>query len=241
MLDLSAELRDFQYREKTIHFRELFPAANEERIRLEWGHLVHANPHQTIFNVARELWNGGYDRILKEEGFWESKYSTFSGHCHQCTPALGLVLHALGFPHVAYLECARIRESFVHTGIIAHVPPQEEPNPAMKDEFCEIGRIPYCCLEVQVGEENVYLTGKHLRPNGKETEALLTPHCYTKMQGVFAHPQDSTRSGIYLRHLVPQQNPQNIDFSRRIVWPKQTAKDPHVELFATFLRLKLTR
>lgn len=233
------EFREFRYREINTPLAQLFPRLNTQKIGQILGHLKSENPHQTIFNVARELWNGGYDQILKDNGFWDTKYSTFSGHCHQCTPVLGLALRVLGFADVSYLECYRIREHFLQTGMIEQVPPQEEPNPEMKEEFCGIGRIPYCCLEVRVGNELFYLTGKHLRPDGEKTESLLSTVCYRSMTGVFAHPDDPTKSGIYLHKIIPTVNPSGIDFTRRIVWMKQTKRDPAPEYFATFLRMKL--
>lgn len=234
-----AELKDHSFRETSIPVEKLFPTLNKVAVYRATHAWKHTNPHETVFNTAREMWNGGYEKILNENGFWDTKYSSFSGHCHQCTPELGLVLRSLGFENVSYLECYRIREHFPETGKIEMVPPQEEPNPIMKEEFCGIGRIPYCCLEVEIDGEKFYLTGKHLKPEGEKTNALLSPVCYHSMIGVFAHPQDETKSGIYLQPVTPKQNPENIDFAKRIVWKKQTSRDPEPEYFATYLRMKL--
>ena len=232
MKSLNDEMLDFSYREMRVPLERVFPKLDRAGIKQQFAHLASQNPHQTVFNVARELWNGGYDKILQQYGFHDEKYPTFSGHCHQCTPALGLVLKELGFT-VSYLECFRIREQFAETGVIEQVPPEEEPNPKMKEEFCGIKRIPYCCLEVMIDGEPFYLTGKHLKPKGDSAEALLSPVCYRPMVGFFAHQDDATKSGIYLA----TWNPEN---ERQIVWKKQTVKDPAPEYFASFLRMELT-
>ena len=69
--------------------------------------------------------------------------------------------------------------------------------------------------------------------------AWLTPASYRPMVGVFSHQKNPTKSGIYLENVTPQQNPEGIDFNTRIVWMKQTPKDPSPELFATYLRMRL--
>lgn len=225
---LSEEFLDFAHRKIDVPVKQLFPNLNLEKIRQQFWRFNVKNFHQTVYAVARELWNGHYGAILSEHGFWDSTYAKFSGHCHQCTPVLGLVLHALGFD-VSYLECFRIREHFLQTGRIEQVPPSEEPNPAMKEEFCSIKRIPYCCLEVMIDGQPYYMTSKHLKPQGECAVALLTPVCYRDFVGVFHHQDNPSKSGIYLQPI--SRNP--------VVWMKQTAKDPSPELFATFLRIKL--
>ncbi len=239
MVDVSQELMDFSYRELSVDMQSIFPRLDIESVRQKFSHLKVNNLHQTAFNVSRELANGGYDWIFDNFGFHEAEYQTFSGHCHQCTPALGLVLKTLGFEKISYLECFRIREHFPQTGILEQVPPTEEPNPAMKDEFCSIGRIPYCCLEVFIDGRPFYITGKHIRQNGENVVALLTTVCYLDALGVFPHQENPLKSGIYLKTITPTSNPMNMDFSKRIVWMKQTSKDPQPEYFATFLRMEL--
>ncbi len=140
-MDLNSELMDFVPREVNVQLRDIFPGLDIDRVRKRFGHLKSEDPHQTIFNVARELWNEGYSDILRDEGFWDERYPDFTGHCHQCTPELGLVLKSLGFD-VSYLECRRVDES-INQGMVNPVSPEEEPNPQMRDQFCEIGRIPY--------------------------------------------------------------------------------------------------
>ncbi|MDO8460383.1 MAG: hypothetical protein Q7S74_04700 [Nanoarchaeota archaeon] len=238
MVNLDKELRDFNYRRIYVNLEEIFPKLNLEKVRKRFFSLESDNPHQTIFNVARELWNGGYEAILNEYGFWDKKYSNFSGHCHQCTPALGLALKSLGFI-VDYLECRRVNEDYLESGIIKPVSPMEEPNPQMKKEFCGIGRIPYCCLEVKIGQDNFHLTGKHLKPKGEGAIALLTPACYRDFVGVFRHQDNNNKSGIYLDSVVPASNPNRLDLGRMVVWKKQTERDPKPELFATYLRMGL--
>jgi len=229
-MDLKHELLNFSYRKVEIPFNVIFPKVNPGMVRKKFIHLVQADPHKTIYSVARELWKNGYNSILSEFGFYDSKYSQFSGHCHQCTPALGLVLHALGFS-VSYLECFRIREHFTSTSIIEQIPPTEELNAAVRDEFCSIKRIPYCCLEVMIDGKPYYLTGKHLKPKDDGAVALLTPKCYRDFVGVFKHQNDFSKSGIYLKA--------DISNDGRIIWMKQTYNDKEPELFAEFLRMNL--
>ncbi len=231
MVNLAQELLNFSYRELSVSLQDIFPKLNLDAVRSQFNHLKGKDPHRTVYNVSRELWNGGYASILENYGFWDEKYSTFSGHCHQCTPVLGLVLKTLGFD-VSFLECFRIRESFLQTGVIEQVPPSEEPNPDVREEFCGINRIPYCCLEVLIDGQPYYLTGKHLKPSGDGAVALLTPVCYRDFVGVFHHPSDYSKSGIYL-------GPVSKEGDGRVVWLKQTEKDVVPELFATFLRMKL--
>lgn len=228
-MDINKELMDFSYREVVIPLTELFPRLNEESLRNDFLTFKSENPHETIYAIARALWNGQYASFLSEHGFWDEKYKEFSGHCHQCTPILGAVLKVLGF-EVSYLECFRIRESFLEDGSIVQVPPDEEPNPDVREEFCEIKRIPYCCLEVMIEGKPYYLTGKHLKPQSDGAVALLTPVCYQDFVVIFHHQDDESKSGIYLRPLSQ---------GKRVVWVKQTFKDPVPELFATFLRMKL--
>lgn len=226
MTSLNEELMNFDYHEINLDLKDIFPKINVAEIKQEFYHLKDDNPHQTILNVAKELWTNGYDSILKKYGFWDEKYQKFSGHCHQCTPVLGIVLKSLGF-QVSYLECFRIRDDFLETGKIEKVSPEEEPNPERKDEFCGIGRIPYCCLEVDIEGKKFYLTGKHIKPINGEIKALLTPVCYRDFTGVFPHQSDKNKSGIYLKTFN----------SDRIIWMKQTEKDPQPELFITYLKL----
>lgn len=228
---------NFSYREIDVSPNDLFPRIDLAKVRRDFSRLVRDNPHETILNVARELWNGGYETILREDGFWDTDYPVFGGHCHQCTPSLGVVLHALGFK-AAYLECQRIREHFEKTGLIEKVDPKEEQS-QMNEQFCKIERIPYCCLEVTVNGGKYYLTGKHLRSDGDKTKVLLAPLCYTGFVGVLHHPDDVRKSGIYLRTVKPEKNPQSVNFSRQVVWTKQTSNDPNPEYFATFLRMNL--
>ena len=238
-MDLKKELLNFQYREISLPLENIFPRLDRREIAREFAHLKKDSAHETVLNVARELWNGGYNKILERSGFYEEHYASFSGHCHQCTPALGVVLQSLGFENVSYLECFRIREHFPKTGLIEQVPPSEEQNNAMKEEFCSIKRIPYCCLEIKIDDEFYYLTGKHVKPKGEETVALLSAVCYRDFVGVFRHQLDPSKSGIYLRTIQPLENPTRTDFSKRVVWTKQTERDSTPEYFATFLRMKL--
>lgn len=239
MLNISRELLDHKYRELKVSFEDLFPKLDRKVVEKRFARLWQADPHATVFAAARELWEGGYESLLSEYGFFDKKDLVFEGHCHQATPALGLVLKVLGFEKLAYLECFRIRDHFPETGIIEKVPPEEEPDSVMRPEFCGIRRIPYCCLEVFVDSKPYYVSGKHVRPQGTVTNALLSPVCYEDFVGVLAHQEDGRKSGMYLQSVVPKRNPGGIDFSRRVVWMKQTRKDPAPEYFATFLRMEL--
>jgi len=239
MFNLKNELMNLEYREVEINLKDIFPNLDLEKIKDKFGSLINKNPHETVFNVCKDLWNGGYDSVLREHEFFDKAYSNFTGHCHQCTPILGLVLKALGFEEVSYLECFRIYESFLRNGIIEQFPPEEEPNPDNLKEFCSIKRIPYCCLEVFIDGKPYYVTGKHIKPHKDNAFALLTSSCYIDFIGVFKHQENNSKSGIYLKNVIPPNNPCNIDFTRRIVWMKQTVRDPGPEYFATFLRMKL--
>ncbi len=237
MVALQNELLNFSYRELELPVQELFPRLDLQAMKDTFAYLREADPHATIYAVARALWNGGYTSLLHEYGFWDTHFQSFSGHCHQCTPALGAVLKVLGF-EVSYLECFRIREHFTITGIIEQVPPAEEQS-ALKSEFLRIKRIPYCILEVMIKGVPYYITGKHVKPYGNGALALLTPECYQEFVGVFRHQDDASKSGIYVQSIMPKNNLAKANFSRRIVWAKQTYKDEKPELFCTFLRMKL--
>ena len=237
-MNLEKELMNFEFRTADVQSIDIFPNVDVTSVRNGFAQFRNTNQHQTIFNVMREMWNEGYNFVFNNFSFWEHGNEKFRGHCHQCTPALGLVLGALQFP-VSYLECFRIQDSFLNDGLIKKISPTEEPNPAMRDEFITIKRIPYCCLEVAVGEDKFYITGKHLKPEKNKANALLTPECYRQRVGVFPHQDDEGKSGIYLETFTPSQNPDLIDFSDRIVWKKQTERDPQPELFATYLRMNL--
>jgi hypothetical protein len=235
-MQLGEELKNFSYREIAISPQDLFPRVDIEKLRAEYQKFVRNDPHLTLFTLARELWHGGYEQVMRECGFWEQD-SVFNGSCHQCTPILGLVLHSLGF-QVAYLECFRIHEEpFFTTGHIERVDPEEETS-QLREEFIKLGRIPYCFLEVTIDDVPYYLTGKHLKPEGNGAVALLTPVCYRPFTGVFHHQDDPSRSGIYIKTVLPEEHITTI-LARRVVWMKQTQKDPAPELFATFLRMDI--
>lgn len=237
-MNVKSELLNLSYREKVCELEVLFPKIKRDEIKKQYAQFVANDPHTTILAIALDLWNGKYEEFLNKYGFWDSSYANFSGHCHQCTPILGAVFRVLGF-EVSYLECMRIKEHFSQTGLIEQVPPTEEPNMQVREEFCSIKRIPYCCLEITVDTKKFYVTGKHIKNIDGTPHALLTPICYEAFVGVVAHQSDKKKSGIYLQAVLPKNNPTQIDFTRQVVWMKQTLKDPQPELFATFLRMKL--
>jgi len=232
MANLIKELKNHSYRKLDVNLKDIFPRLKIENIQNLFSGLPTSNLHQTILYVTTYMHNYSYSSILSKYGFHDQEHPKFSGHCHQITPALGLILKILDFD-VSYLECYRIREHFPDTGIIEKVPPQEEPNPEVKEEFCRIDRIPYCCLEVLIDKKPYYISGKHIKEIGHKTLALLKPDCYIPFTGVFPHQDDPTKSGIYLRTFNVKRNP------NQIVWTKQTSKDHSPEFFATFLRMKL--
>lgn len=229
------DLENFEYRREKVRVSEIFPKFDISDLREKFPKKDLANPHQVIFETCLDLWDSGYDYVLRQQkasyayildkyGFHEKGFEKFSGHCHQITPALGIVLLSLGFPKVGYLECFRVDPE-----TLEKVPPEEEPNPQMREEFCAIGRIPYCCLGVEIDGEMYYTTGKHLKRVDGKPQALLTPVCYRNMVGVFAHQDDSSKSGVYLD--IVQNDP--------VVWKKQTSRDPEPEFFKTFVRMDL--
>ncbi|HLC85898.1 MAG TPA: hypothetical protein VJG30_01265 [Candidatus Nanoarchaeia archaeon] len=240
MFNLKKELKDFDYREVEVDFKSLFPNLNISDVSNRFRHLKTDDPHETILAVIKDLWNGGYDYVLGNHGFWDAEYSKFSGHCHQCTPILGLVLSSLGFENVSYLECCRVYEHFIRTGNLEQVPPQEEPNPEMVEEFKKINRIPYCCLELFIEGKPYYISGKHVKPKDGKMLALLTPGCYDDFTGIMHHQDEKNKSGIYLKKVIPHNNPDSKNFYMQVVWNKQTFKDVGPEYFVTFLRMKLS-
>lgn len=215
-------LNNFKYRKEKVKAKEIFHKFNLEKLKSEFKYEVNGDPHQAILNITLDLWNGGYDFILDNFGFHDKKYSSFSGHCHQITPALGVVLATLGFK-VAYLEAYRL-DPFSEE----MMDPKEEQSD-MKEEFCSIGRIPYCCLEVEIEGEKFYISGKHIKREDGEIKALLTATCYRDFIGVFAHPKDLDKSGIYLETVVKEP----------FTWRKQTAYDKEVEFFKTFAYMQI--
>ncbi len=232
MRSIGEEKLDLSQRRILINLERLFPQLNRSAVLHRFESFLDENPHQTVLDVAVDLWNGSYDWLLETQGFYDSKYEKFSGHCHQCTPTLGLVLKILGFDQVNYLECYRIHKNFGINGMAQIVLPEEEPNTDARDEFCSIGRIPYCCLEVKIGDESFYLTGKHIKSVDGTPKALLTPVCYRDFIGVFSHQNNKTKSGIYLALAEPNK-------SGAVVWTKQTEKDLQPELFYTYLTMEL--
>lgn len=237
MFDLSKELFNFSYREVEVQLTNLFPKLDLQAVHNTYAYLKETDPHTTIYAVARALWNHGYKAFLQEYGFWDSKYIEFTGHSHQCVPIMGAVLKALGF-EVSFLEAQKIRNHFLNTGIIEPVPVQEETG-AGKVEFMKIRRIPYSCLEVMIKGVPFYISPKHIKPSGNVSSALLTPECYQSFIGVFRHQDDASKSGIYLQNIIPKNNLAKANFSRRIVWFKQSLEDSEPEVFCTFLRMKL--
>lgn len=216
-------LENFNYRREVVNPKEIFPHFNVKDFKRRFGKKSFSDPHQTILETALELWEGGYDDILKRYGFHDS-HKKFSGHCHQITPALGLVLLARGFK-ASYLECYMVNRE-----TLQKIPPEQEPNPETREEFCSIGRIPYCCLEVEVAGEKLYLSGKHIKKVNGKPQALLTYKCYRPMIGVFPHQDAPFKSGIYLKPV--QEEP--------LLWKKKKKDEPQPEYFLAFAHMTLT-
>ena len=147
-----------------VELVEIFPNLDREEVHTQFSHLrFNGYHHLTAAAVARELSRGGYEKLIQSQGFYDPDKNQYTGHCHQSTPMLGLVLIALGFTNVAYLEGFRIRDNFSQTGIIEMIPPQEEQDQSNRLEFIKIGRIPYCCLEIDIGGVKKYISAKHVQ------------------------------------------------------------------------------
>lgn len=216
------DLKDFKYRKEKIAIKEIFPEFDLEKLKKEFSYEIRSNPHQTILDIALDLWNGGYDFILDNFSFHDKKFQKFTGHCHQITPALGAVLASLGFK-TAYLEAYRL-DPFTEEMMDPNLEESE-----MKEEFCSIGRIPYCCLEVEIDGKKYFISGKHIKRVDGEIKVLLTPTCYQDFEGVLAHPKDQSKSGIYLDTVVAEP----------FTWRKQTAYEKQVEFFKTYAHMQL--
>ena len=237
-MNIEEEKLNLTRREIDVTFEDIFPKLDRAAVLEKFKHLKREDPHETIFKAAKELWIGGYEWLLREQGFYSKSHPTFTGHCHQTTPALALVLKTLGFNDVAYLECYRIEKHFPTSGIIKTVSPEEEPNPEVREEFQRIGRIPYCTLEVKIEGLPFYVTSKHLKPEGEGARALLSAACYKDFIGVFHHQENQKKSGIYLQTIMPVKNPDR-KYGKFVVWRKKTSQDQLPELFATYLRMNL--
>lgn len=229
---LSKRLKKFTYRKETIRAGEIFPKFDIKKLQeyVVSGELVGVNqrnnPHQLILDTCLNLWDGGYSWFLDKFGFYQKSYGSFSGHCHQITPILGMVLKTLGFTKVAYLECYRVDPE-----TLKKIDPKDEPNKEKRQEFTSIKRIPYCCLEVEVEGQKFYLTGKHIKKVGGVPTALLTPVCYREVVGILPHQADPSKSGIYLETKRSDKG--------EVIWKKQTNQDPKPEYFKTYLYLTL--
>lgn len=220
------DLRNFEYRREKVDVKEVFPNFKKQDFN---RFLERCFPQRNISKSTRILEvtlgmkNGGYEYFLKNYGFWDEKYPIFSGHCHQITPILALVLSGLDF-HASYLECLRVDPE-----TLKPIPPENE-NSDMKDEFCRLERIPYCCLEVNVYDEIRYISGKHIDWINGRFISLLTPQCHRDVIGLIRHQADSTKSGMYLK--IVQKEP--------FIWCKQVCgKDHEPEFFMTFAHMKL--
>ena len=240
-IDISKEKLNLKQRTINIDLKDLFPNLDINKLNLNINK-EEKNEHKKVLEIARELANNnqGYISTLKNHGFY-SEDKEYQNHCQQSTCALALNLKLLGdLDKIAYLECYRIKEHFPETGIIEQVDAKEEPDPNMRNEFIEIGRIPYCCLEITINNKKYYISGKHLKVINNEVVSALSPQCYEDFKEGFQHQQDKNKSGIYLKIIKPKNNPQNIDFNTYPVWTKQVpGKDLNPEYFSTYLRMEL--
>src|SRR3989338_2667410 len=239
-MDFEREKLDLRVREEKVSLEVVFPKLNREKVKRDFSRFQSSDPHQTILDVMKQLTgkqSPSYTSFLDEHGFYESGKECYDNHCHQSTPVLGAALVSLGFK-VHYLESYRIRESFEKNGANVQVPPSEEPDAKMRDEFIAIKRIPYCCLEVDINGSPFYVSAKHIKENDDgSVKVVLSSECYRENIGVLAHPKDDRRSGIYLQRIV---SPIGIgDSEKHIVWKKQVdGKDPAPELFFAYLRME---
>lgn len=210
------ELLDFNYREETIPIVDVFPRFNNAdfRQRTRGGNYDHrhASPHRIILDLSADMWKGGYEYFLDEYGFYDAKYLKFSGHCHQMSPIMAVALTQLGFENVSYLECFRVDPE---TG--EKVDPKEEQS-EMRDEFCDINRIPYCGVSVDIDGQSFFFSPKHVKPVGHTAMSLLAPACHREKVGVLPHQLDRTKSGIYLAQVIDKPWVEN---GSPFVWTKQ--------------------
>ncbi|MEY4343070.1 MAG: hypothetical protein RL736_866, partial [Pseudomonadota bacterium] len=68
MFDPYKEMVNFHYREVEVALQQIFPRMNLQTIQMRFKHLQRANPHETIYLVARALSEGGYAFLLQEQG-----------------------------------------------------------------------------------------------------------------------------------------------------------------------------
>lgn len=239
-MNLDQELRDFEYRQIDLSPKDILPKFDLDEFRKIIGpdlKGVKRNPHLVVLDTTLKLWMEGYDQIIDKFGFWEKGFDQFSGHCHQISPVLGLALLVKGFDEITYREGYRMD---LLTG--NKFDPNLEPNPQMREEFCGIGRIPYCHTGVVIGDKEYIFSGKHLKSESGRAQPLLTPVCYQQMEGVFIHPFDITKSGIYLEKKF--EGDKILSPNREIIWMKQkvnqdgSAAEP-AEFFKTFLDIRL--
>ena len=237
--------KDLTVRAVDVPLSLLFPRLDIEDVKRRFPISEAAEPDEAIAHALHLLWKNkgeGFTELLQAYGFHEAENSTcYTGHCHVATPSLGLVLAANGFENVAFLECFRIRPGpYFSDDRCVMVPPGEEPDAAKRDEFIRIGRIPYCCLEIEIGRQEGgravsqkrHVSAKHTRPGEKEgLISLLDPRCHLSEPGAFPHPGDPSVSALYLTALIGAD--------KRVVWPKKGPEDDTSELFAEYLRMNL--
>ena len=54
MFELNNEKLNLEYREVQVNLKDIFPNLNFENIKKEFMKLKKDNPHETVFNVAKE-------------------------------------------------------------------------------------------------------------------------------------------------------------------------------------------
>lgn len=242
-MNLHEKLRDFEYEEIELPTHEIFPKLNFKEFTEQYGLVdlvkVNKNPHKIILQILTTFWDEVYAQFLEKYGFYDQKYIKFSGHCHQISPIDTVAFLATNyFEKVVYDECFRVDPK---TG--EKIDPINESNPEMREEFCGIGRIPYCRVGLQFDNRIHYVDGKHLNLGvDQKPQALLAPECYEDMVGVFAHQNNPSRSGVYLRrfYFPWMKHDEPPVWEKRKIDPQTGVVLEPGEFFRTYKRITIT-
>lgn len=248
-VDIVAALREVEgYREVTITPSSLFRNYDPTAITRDFGNFRRSavQSHIEVQSVLAALALDQYPRLLRDMRFVRTEHPPDGSHCHQQSPVAAAVLHALGY-RVTYLECKRILPGFADTGRVVPVRLDQLPDEAQHEEWRAIGRIPYCCIGVQIMEQWYYCSPKHITVRGG-VKAGLSPTCYIPaLAGASlarTHQCDPSRSGIYLAPVTPRRPTSELP-AGQFVWHKQKLVPnsceaaEEAELFATFVRFTI--
>src|SRR3989344_653998 len=123
---------NLERREINVRPEDLFPNYDFHWVVQEFGHCGNGDEDKTVFETARDLASRGYRKVFDKFGFWEKDKKGLAGHCHQFTPALGIVLGAMGYD-VTYLEGYRIDDEHLVEGNLVRVDPHVEQGPLREE------------------------------------------------------------------------------------------------------------